>query len=164
MKPSVSIVVLVALLLALQSLPTLHRESLLTFRGDDDWGKCGGELCSQPANCRVGLFGTVRSRWLLLRMWEWGSSALRFGQKRVIAVVSVGTTWQASRMLMDGEIPEPGSIDVNPESVCEPEGKTYEDVCQIKDLSFQKSAGSSKEHKNRGNQGVQNPHTSQRNF
>lgn len=161
MKPPVSTVVFVALLLALQSLPTLHRESWLTFRRDDDWGKCGGELCSQPANC---LSGTVRSMWLLLRMWKWGRSVLSFGQKRVIAMVSVGTTCHASRMLMDGEIPEPGNIDVNLESVYGPEGKTYEDVCQLKDLSSQKSASISKEHKNCENQVIQNPHTSQRNF
>lgn len=65
---------------------------------------------------------------------------------------------------MNGEIPETWGICMNQESIRGAEGKTYGNVCPLKELNSQKSTNISMKHKDRVNQVIQNPHTIQWNF
>ena len=50
-------------------------------------------------------------------------------------------------MLVDGEIPKPQCIYVTQESTRRPKGKTYENVCQIKEKNSQQNTNISTKHK-----------------
>uniref|UniRef100_F7CCQ3 Ovomucoid n=1 Tax=Monodelphis domestica TaxID=13616 RepID=F7CCQ3_MONDO len=148
MKPLVSTTMLMVLMQVFQSLPTLYQGSWQRFlREGDNCGKCDLELCSQPENC---LAGTVLDRCGCCsecgnregQICDLDGNNHSYGQcgKNLECILN-------TEVMEYGEVPEPQCVCGSPESVCGPEGKTYENICQFNEIYSQKKINVSIKHK-----------------
>nr|XP_020649332.1 kazal-type serine protease inhibitor domain-containing protein 1-like [Pogona vitticeps] len=149
MKPLVVITVLVATLVNVSQTfpPWYHRGWLRLLREGDDCGTCNLELCSMPANCRAGTVldpcgccpecGNVEGQ--ACDLDEGSNFYGQCGDHLECRLDVEGIKY--------GEIPEPRCVCKSQESVCGPEGKTYENICQFKETYTGKEGNSSIKHK-----------------
>ncbi|XP_062981362.1 kazal-type serine protease inhibitor domain-containing protein 1-like [Elgaria multicarinata webbii] len=148
MKPLVVTVVLVALMQLSQTFPAwYHRGWLRLLREGESCGTCNLELCSVPTDCRAGTVfdlcgccsecGNVEGQ-----ICDLDKGSHFYGH--------CGDHLECRLDIEDikfGEIPEPQCVCKSQETVCGPEGKTYENICQFKEASVQKGRNISIQHK-----------------
>ncbi|KAM7101455.1 kazal-type serine protease inhibitor domain-containing protein 1-like [Ciconia maguari] len=132
MKHPMVTAVLVVLVQVSQSFPALyHRGWWRLLREGDSCGKCDLALCSEPEDCPAG---TVLDRCGCCP--ECGNAE---GQ---ICDLDQGNNFYGQcgdnlecRLDADearfGEVPEPQCVCTSQDSICGPEGKTYENICQF---------------------------------
>ncbi|XP_001508713.1 kazal-type serine protease inhibitor domain-containing protein 1-like [Ornithorhynchus anatinus] len=148
MKLVVKIAILVVLMPVFQSLPiSYHRNWLRLLREGNNCGKCDLKVCSKPENCPAGTVldqcgccpecGNVEGQ-----VCDLDGGSHFYGQcgHHLECVLD-------SEELKHGEIPEPQCICKSQESVCGPEGKTYENICRFNEVYFQKKTNLSMKHK-----------------
>ncbi|KAJ6659204.1 hypothetical protein lerEdw1_019249 [Lerista edwardsae] len=134
MKPLVVTVVLVvvALVEVCQTFPIWHHRSWLRLLQEgDNCGTCNSDLCSTPTDCRAGTVldscgccpecGNVEGQICDL---DKGSHFYGHCGDNL-------ECWLDVEDITFGEIPEPQCVCKSPETVCGPEGKTYENICQF---------------------------------
>lgn len=124
--------VLVVLVQVSQSFPALyHRGWWRLLREADSCGKCNLALCSEPKDCPAG---TVLDRC--------GCCPECGNVEGQICDLDQGNHFYGQcgdnlecRLDADearfGEVPEPQCVCKSQESICGPEGKTYENICQF---------------------------------
>nr|XP_047920721.1 kazal-type serine protease inhibitor domain-containing protein 1-like isoform X2 [Anser cygnoides] len=132
MKPPVVTAVLVVLVQVSHGFPALyHRGWWRLLREGDDCGKCELALCSEPKDCPAG---TVLDRC--------GCCPECGNMEGQICDLDQGNHFYGQcgdnlecRLDADearfGEVPEPQCVCKSQESICGPEGKTYENICQF---------------------------------
>lgn len=132
MKPPVVTAVLVVLVQVSHGFPALyHRGWWRLLREGDDCGKCELALCSEPKDCPAG---TVLDRC--------GCCPECGNVEGQICDLDQGNHFYGQcgdnlecRLDADearfGEVPEPQCVCKSQESICGPEGKTYENICQF---------------------------------
>lgn len=132
MKPLVVTAVLVVLVQVSHGFPALyHRGWWRLLREGDDCGKCELALCSEPKDCPAG---TVLDRC--------GCCPECGNVEGQICDLDQGNHFYGQcgdnlecRLDADearfGEVPEPQCVCKSQESICGPEGKTYENICQF---------------------------------
>ncbi|XP_053152561.1 kazal-type serine protease inhibitor domain-containing protein 1-like [Hemicordylus capensis] len=148
MKPLVVTLVLVALIQVSQTFPSwYHRGWLRLLREGDSCGKCNVELCSKPTDCRAGTVldpcgccsecGNVEGQICDL---DKSSNFYGFCGDNLECRLDVDD-------IKSGEIPEPQCVCRSQASVCGPEGKTYENICQFNAAYAEKGRNISIKHK-----------------
>ncbi|XP_071426358.1 kazal-type serine protease inhibitor domain-containing protein 1-like isoform X2 [Pithys albifrons albifrons] len=132
MKHRMVTAVLVALVQVSQSFPALyHRGWWRLLREGDSCGECDLALCSEPKDCPAG---TVLDRC--------GCCPECGNVEGQICDLDQGNHFYGQcgddlecRLDADearfGEVPEPQCVCKSQESICGPEGKTYENICQF---------------------------------
>lgn len=132
MKHRMVTAVLVALVQVSQSFPALyHRGWWRLLREGDSCGKCELALCSEPKDCPAG---TVLDRC--------GCCLECANAEGQICDLDQGNHFYGQcgdqlecRLDADearfGEVPEPQCVCKSQESICGPDGKTYENICQF---------------------------------
>ncbi|XP_034966607.2 kazal-type serine protease inhibitor domain-containing protein 1 [Zootoca vivipara] len=148
MKPLVATVFLVALMQLSQSFPAwYHRGWLRLLREGDSCGICNLELCPVPTACQAGTVsdscgccpecGNVEGQ-----ICDLDEGSHFYGQ--------CGDNLECRldvRDIKSGEIPEPQCVCKLQETVCGPEGKTYENICQFHAAYAGKGINASIKHK-----------------
>ncbi|XP_059589435.1 kazal-type serine protease inhibitor domain-containing protein 1-like isoform X1 [Alligator mississippiensis] len=132
MKPLVAIIVLIAVVQVSQTFPYLHHRGWLRLlREGDSCGKCNLELCSKPTNCPAGTVLDQCGCCLECGNVEGQICDLDYGNH------FYGQCGENLECRLDadeakfGEVPEPQCVCKFQESICGPEGKTYENICQF---------------------------------
>ncbi|XP_010217069.1 PREDICTED: kazal-type serine protease inhibitor domain-containing protein 1-like [Tinamus guttatus] len=142
MKPPAAVAVLAALVQVSQTFPALHHRAWWRLlREGGSCGQCDPALCSEPTHCPAG---TVLDRC--------GCCPECGDAEGPICDLDPGNHFYGQcgdnlECRLDeasvGEVPEPQCVCKAQESVCGPDGKTYENICQF-----------SKAHAARGNVSV----------
>ncbi|KFP69045.1 Kazal-type serine protease inhibitor domain-containing protein 1, partial [Cariama cristata] len=132
MKHPMVTAVLVVLVQVSQSFPALyHRSWWRLLREGDSCGKCDLALCSEPKDCPAGTVldrcgccpecGNVEGQ-----ICDLDQGNHFYGQCGDNLVCRLDA--DEARF---GEVPEPQCVCKSQESICGPEGKTYENICQF---------------------------------
>uniref|UniRef100_A0ACB8GFC5 Uncharacterized protein n=1 Tax=Sphaerodactylus townsendi TaxID=933632 RepID=A0ACB8GFC5_9SAUR len=148
MKPLLVPAVLVALMQLVQGFPVWHHTGWLRLlREGDSCGKCEPELCAVPTDCRAG---TVFDPCGCCPECANSEGQICDLDARSNFYGLCGDNLECRLDAEDikfGEIPEPQCVCTSQGSVCGPEGRTYENICQFHEASAEGKTNGSIKHK-----------------